>query len=142
MHLRKIKLNKKLLFFSAIIALVCLEVFWFLFLGGGSAFISSYLNKNTERISGIILFEGKDCEHCAKVDVFIENNNVQDKVAFTTLEVFNNSNNANILADKARICGLDQDHIGVPFLWDGKNCVVGYVDVIKFFQDAIRPKKP
>ena len=43
----------------------------------------------------------------------------------------------NILLDKSQICGLDSSKIGTPFLWDGKNCILGYVDVIKFFQQEI-----
>ncbi|OGZ72810.1 MAG: hypothetical protein A2908_00320 [Candidatus Staskawiczbacteria bacterium RIFCSPLOWO2_01_FULL_38_12b] len=97
--------------------------------------------KKTPQVSGIILFEGNNCSYCDKVDDFIKSNAIESKVPFTRLEVFDNSFNANLLADKAQVCGLDSSHIGVPFLWDGTTCVVGYVDVITFFREKIT-KKP
>ncbi len=100
----------------------------------------SYFHRNSS-VSGIILFEGDNCSHCQTVENFIKNNNIDQKIAFARLEVFNNSANANILADKSQICGLNPEQIGVPFLWDGKNCVVGDVSVIKFFKDNVATTK-
>ena len=45
----------------------------------------------------------------------------------------NNQNNAKELTEKARICGLPTDSIGVPFLWDGEKCFIGDQDIINFF---------
>lgn len=90
---------------------------------------------------GIILFFGDGCPHCKIVSDFIKANNVASKVKFTELEVFNNQNNAKILAQKAQVCKIDQSQIGVPFLWDGKTCIVGDQDVIKFFQNQLNAKK-
>src|SRR3989344_3238709 len=82
-----------------------------------------------------VLFYDDNCSHCVKVD-----NNIEDKVDFIRLEVFENDTNKNILADKAQICGLDSEYIGVPFLWIGesKKCVVGYVDIIDFFKSLLK----
>lgn len=123
------------------IILILLAIFLFLFFHKELINILSYFDKNNPSISGMILFEGNDCSHCVTVDNFITNNNIEDKIKFTRLEVFDNSVNANILEDKAQICGLDDSHMGVPFLWDGEHCIVGYVDVIKFFQDKIAEKQ-
>ena len=51
-------------------------------------------------MQGVILFEGVNCSHCTKVENFIKNNKVEDNISFTRLEVFENSYNADILADK------------------------------------------
>lgn len=99
-----------------------------------------HFQKPNPPVLGIILFEGNGCAHCAKVETFIKNNNVEQKIAFTRLEVFDNSANASILADRAQACGLPPARLGVPFLWDGKKCVIGDVDIIQFFQQRLAKK--
>lgn len=126
--------NKLLIITATVIVLVGL--FYFGYTNGSLEKIFSYLNKPKIEVNGIILFYGDGCSHCENVDKFIKENNVEDKVEFTKLEVFNNKANANILVEKANACGLPTDKIGVPFLWDSKNCISGDVDIIKFFQNA------
>jgi hypothetical protein len=82
----------------------------------------------------IILFYGVGCPHCEIVDEFIEKNGIEEKVFFSHKEVYYNKDNANILIEKAQICGFDASGIGVPFLWDGKHCFVGDKDIIEFFK--------
>lgn len=136
MNLFGVKMNKDMLLFTAAVVVIVLSVFLF-FNKVGFLKIWDYFHKSNSSVSEIILFYGNNCDHCAKVDNFIANNNIEAKVVFTRLEVFNNSANADILADKARICGLDPSQIGVPFLWDGAHCIIGDVDVIAFFQQKI-----
>ncbi len=129
--------RKNVIFFSVVGCFVIAEALLFLFYGNGLTQIKSYFVKQNPVPNGILLFEGEKCLSCTKVETFIKNNAVESKVAFTRLEVFGNEFNADMLADKAQTCGLDPAQIGVPFLWDGKNCVLGYLDVIKFFQQKI-----
>ena len=102
--------------------------------------IASYSHKDVVLSNEILLFYSKNCENCTKVDNFIKNNNIEKKVTFTRLEVVNDNENTNLLADKAQACGISPKDYGVPFLWDGKNCSIGYVDVIKFFKQAAKIK--
>lgn len=133
----------KVLICLAVVLLVLILLKGFqLYNNGGFTKIVSYFHKEETPINGIILFYGNRCSHCAKVDNFIKNNRIEDKVMFTRLEVFDNVANSNVLADKSQICGLNPRQIGVPFLWDGEHCIIGYVDVIKFFQEKISLKKP
>ncbi len=134
-------LPKNVLFLTIILVIAVLEIFLFLVFGGGANKIVSYFNNNNSFVGGIILFEGNNCPQCVTVDNYIKNNKLQDKVAFTRLEVFENKANAKMLEDKAKICGLDSSHIGVPFVWDNGHCIVGYVDVLKFFREKLA-KKP
>ena len=123
-------MNKNLL--SIIIAAVLIVL--------GSSLIIGFFSFNKPKvdITGIILFYGDGCSHCKLVDDFISQNNVEAKVKFARLEVFNNKDNAQILSERAKACGINTADIGVPFLWDGKTCLVGDPDVIKFFQDKIK----
>lgn len=82
----------------------------------------------------IILFYGDGCPHCEIVDKYIKENKVEDKVSFTKKEVYNNQKNQKELIEKAKICGIPDDSIGVPFLWDEEKCFIGDQDIINFFK--------
>ena len=86
-----------------------------------------------------ILFYGYTCPHCKTVNDWLEKNNVKDKVKFDHLEVYKNKDNNNLLTDKAKSCGLDENQIGVPFLYDiEKNeCMSGSDKIIEFFEGKI-----
>jgi len=86
---------------------------------------------------GVVLYYGDGCPHCAKVDAFITENNVEQKVQFIRKEVYNNKSNARELAKAAKQCGLPTDNIGIPFLWTGTQCLTGEVDIIAFFQKQL-----
>jgi len=133
---------RKNIIFIVVIILTALAVFLILMYSNiGFLNILTYFEKPDIYEDKIILFYSKDCSHCAKVDSFIEGNKIEGKIAFTRLNV-NEDSNANILADKAQICGVDVQKIGIPFLWNGpaQKCVLGYADVIKFFQEKVSKK--
>ena len=90
--------------------------------------------------SQIVLFYGDGCPHCAIVEDYIKNNNIKERLSFEEKEVYYNQNNAKELEAKAKICGLATDSIGVPFLWDGLKCYVGYQDIINFLNQKINEK--
>ncbi len=98
-----------------------------------------FKNKKPES-NGIILFYREDCLHCQNVEKYIEDNKIGEKVKFEKKEIYYDTNNAEILVEKAKICGLSTEEIGVPFLWDGKNCIVGDQDIINFFGSQIKGK--
>lgn len=92
---------------------------------------------NGDNNSKIILFYGAGCPHCAVVEEYIKQNKIDEKITFARKEVRQNKDNANELVEKAKVCGLPTDSIGVPFLWDGTNgdkCYVGDKDVIDYFK--------
>jgi glutaredoxin len=90
-----------------------------------------------ESKGGIIFFYGEGCPHCAKVEEFFKDNNVEDKVDFIKKEVYRNKSNASDLAARAKDCGLSTERIGIPFLWDGSKCLIGDEDIIDFFKQKI-----
>jgi glutaredoxin len=91
-------------------------------------------SKKDQSESQIILFYGDGCPHCAIVEEYIKENSIGDKISFAQKEVYYNQNNAKELEVKAKICGLSTDSIGVPFLWDGEDCLIGDQDIINFFK--------
>ena len=90
--------------------------------------------KENQPADQIILFYGNGCPHCAIVEDYINKNKIQEKIPLIQKEVYYNQNNAKDLEAKAKICGLPTDSIGVPFLWNGKDCLIGDKDIINFFE--------
>lgn len=87
-----------------------------------------------------ILFYGDGCPHCAKVEKWLSDNKVAEKVKFNVLEVWKNQDNSKLLSQKAEACGIsDENSIGVPFLYDIANnkCLSGETDVENFFKSKI-----
>jgi len=82
----------------------------------------------------IILFYGDGCPHCEIVDKYIDENKVEEKVYFVRKEVYNNEENQKELIEKAKICGIANNNIGVPFLWNKGMCLIGDQDIINFFE--------
>jgi glutaredoxin len=93
-----------------------------------------FVLKKSKTNGQIVLFYGDGCPHCENVDAFVAENGIETKVPFVKKEVFNNQTNAAEMADFAKQCGLATDSIGVPFLWDGRNCFTGDIDIINFFK--------
>lgn len=85
----------------------------------------------------IILFYGDGCPHCALVEKYIAENAAETKVPFVKKEVYHDKQNATELKAKAAACNLPTDSIGVPFLWDGSECIIGDQPIIKFFRQKI-----
>ncbi len=126
-----------LTFFVAVLVFMLLLSANFSFLGW-----TGYFEKNDPYKDSIILFFHSECLYCAKVDDYLAANKVEAKVDFVRLNVLQSDYNRNELQDKAQLCGLEVETIGVPFLWDGpsKRCVIGYIDIIDFFRQKL--KKP
>jgi glutaredoxin len=112
------------------------------------SFFSFFRGKNetsqTEDLgntSQIIFFYGDGCPHCKIVEKYISDNDIGDKVAFQEKEIYKNKRNSAMLLEKAKVCGIDEASIGVPFLWDGEKCYTGDKDLIKFFDNKINENK-
>jgi glutaredoxin len=106
----------------------------------GFHFLEGHNNVSSNSTSStIILFYGIGCPHCAKVEQFIKENRIKEKMTFKEKEVYFNKENANQLVEVAKKCGFNENEIGVPFLWDGENqkCIVGDEPIINFFKEKL-----
>ena len=106
----------------------------------GLANVGDNASEEKANQGAIILFFGDGCPHCAKVEKYLSKNNIKDKISFKEKEVYYNQDNAKELAEKAKICGLPTDSIGVPFLWNGTKCYIGDQDIINFFKQKINER--
>lgn len=117
-------MNKKLILLTILFAVVSITAFFI-------------LAENKTPNGQLILYYSEECPHCKIVEEFISQNNIQNKISFIRKEVSANQINAEEMAEKAKICGIPVDSIGVPFLWDGGKCFIGDQPIIDFFKQKI-----
>ncbi len=86
-------------------------------------------------VTGTVYYYGAECPHCKKINEFLEENKIAEKVTFAKKEVWHDSGNAKEMTKAAEQCGLDKKDIGVPFVFDNGTCLIGEPDVRKFFSD-------
>ena len=111
----------------------------FIVLGIGFYFSREKNSSPNQDLKGIVLFYGIGCPHCAKVEEFIKENKIKEKIVFEEKEVYFNKDNVKKLVEIAKKCGFNEKEIGVPFLWDGENqrCIVGDEPIINFFKEKL-----
>ncbi|MCL5410711.1 MAG: thioredoxin family protein [Patescibacteria group bacterium] len=86
--------------------------------------------------SDIVMFVGEGCPHCKKIEEYIKTNKIDEKVQFDLKEVWYNKDNAKVMQEKADVCKISKDNLGVPLLFDGSTskCYVGEVEITDFFK--------
>lgn len=89
---------------------------------------------------GKILFYRDDCPHCKIVEAYVEKNNVRSKVTYDFLEIRTSQANTDLMLEKAKICNIPLDQVGVPFFWDGAHCIIGDTPITDYFDKQINNK--
>jgi len=130
------EIKQKIFFIVLIILIVAGLISFFVWQNNKKGNPSNPQPSNGE-FDGIILFYGDGCTHCAALEEWMTENNIESKVEMKKLEVFNNQENQELLVKKAEACNLAADTIGVPFLWTGTDCVVGDQPIEDYFNQKI-----
>ncbi len=95
----------------------------------------SRLNKaEVKNKSGMVLFYSTTCPHCKNVEKFINDNNIKEKIALEEREVGSSEDNSFLMQKKAKECGIKENNLGVPFLWNGEMCIVGDIPIIDYLE--------
>ncbi|OGI16223.1 MAG: hypothetical protein A3E38_01830 [Candidatus Moranbacteria bacterium RIFCSPHIGHO2_12_FULL_54_9] len=81
-----------------------------------------------------VYYYGEGCPHCKVVNEFLEANNIAEKVSFEKKEVWYDKDNAWEMAQRAKVCGIAPEGMGVPFVYADGKCLVGEPDVMSFFK--------
>lgn len=97
--------------------------------------------KPVENNSAIIFFYGEGCPHCEKVEKYFQEKGIHNKINFEEKEVYKNTGNAKLLSEKAKVCGIKENEIGVPLLWADGKCHIGDEEIIKFFNEKVNEEK-
>ncbi|MFA6973322.1 MAG: hypothetical protein WC238_01100 [Parcubacteria group bacterium] len=121
-------MNKQMKIFLTFVAAVVVlggVLGWFMFKQSPTATVTA----------DTILFYGEECPHCKDVDKFLADNKIADKVRYDSVEVWHNKDNAALMLQKAKECGLAEDAVGVPFAWSEGKCFIGTPDVEALFKE-------
>ena len=72
------------------------------------------------------------------MEEYFEKNKVAEKIEFEQAEVYTVKANAEILKQKAEVCGVSLAELGVPMLWNDGKCLVGDRDIISYFEGRLK----
>jgi phage FluMu protein Com len=125
------KTEKKLIIILGVLTFVTVLVF---------LLIKVKENQFLKKADGtMVYFFGKGCPHCAVVNKFFKENEIEKKFQFEKREVFYNETNKRLLILLAKEkCNLKKEEIGVPFFWDGFECFIGEGSIINFFERKLK----
>lgn len=86
-------------------------------------------------LSGYEYYWGDGCPHCKIVDEFTQNWTGKDKINIKKLEVWKNTKNAELMAERAKNCNIVRTEMGVPLLVtpEGK-CLIGDQPIIEHYK--------
>lgn len=86
----------------------------------------------------IIIYYGKGCPHCTKVEEYIKASKADEKVKLAMKEIWYDKENASEMNTKADICKVNKDELGVPFMYSASNskCYTGDQDIIDYLKNA------
>ena len=87
--------------------------------------------------SKVVVYYGDTCPHCHDViDWLDENQQIKDHSGVIFKEVYKNQANAQQMMAKAEECNLSSaSGIGVPFLYDQGQCIIGGQSIIEYLQE-------
>lgn len=109
----------------------------FLIIGLGGYFLSrpEQTNNSAVPVTSYEYFWGENCPHCKNVADFLDSWDKKDKINITKYEVYNNKDNATLMSQRAKECGLSLGSLGVPFMVtpDGQ-CITGDTPIIDHFK--------
>jgi hypothetical protein len=96
---------------------------------------SGTTTQETTTLSNLVLFFGIGSPWSAKVEEFIVEKKVEEKVKIEKREVFLDPQNKELLRKIANFCNLEEPTI--PLLWDPqqKKCILGYEEIIKYLEE-------
>ena len=83
------------------------------------------------------LYVGDGCPHCAIVEQYIKDNNIDAKLTIVQKEVWHNEQNNAELLQVGAMCGLKGDNLGIPLLYAEGNCYDGDQPVINFIKSRV-----
>ncbi len=83
----------------------------------------------------IIFFWGQGCPHCAKVESFIQKNNLDKILNIEKKEVYFNQKNREEFLQICKDHGIDLDKAGVPLALVDGQCLVGDEPIIQALKD-------
>jgi len=110
-----------------ILSLAALGLIWFVVKKTGGE-----EHKPTE----LAIYIADGCHFCAQVEDYVKTNRLEEKLPIVFKEVSKSQNNAGELVQRAEKCGLDTNRLGVPILYDGRDCYQGDGEINNYLKNA------
>jgi glutaredoxin-related protein len=85
----------------------------------------------------IVLFYSLSCTHCQALEKYMADNEVEKKITLERKEISGSKDNLNEMMSMGVECGIASNQLGVPFLWNNGECLVGDGEIEKFFAGEI-----
>lgn len=85
-----------------------------------------------------IFYWGKTCPHCHDTIDWMDKYKIDEKIVVVRKEVYENDNNAKELAQNAKICGIAEKEIKIPFMFTkNQKCITGTPDITSYLKEQI-----
>ncbi len=85
-----------------------------------------------------VFYWGEACPHCHDTIDWMEENKINEKVKVIRKEIYENKDNAKELIQNAKLCGINEKEIGVPFMYTkSQKCLIGTPDITSYLQEEI-----
>jgi len=85
-----------------------------------------------------IFYWGETCPHCHDTIDWMEENIIDGKLKVIRKEISKNDNNAKELIQNAKICGINEKEVGIPFMFTKtQKCLVGTPDITSYLREEL-----
>ncbi len=85
-----------------------------------------------------IFYWGETCPNCHNAIDWMKENKVDQQIKVIKKEIYENKKNANELIQNAKDCGINENEIGVPFMFTkDQRCLVGTPDIISYLEGEL-----
>ncbi len=94
-------------------------------------------NNTPENETQTTLYYGITCSYCKIVEEWLEENiEIKEKSNIVAKEVYNNQENSKELLERTEECQIGENSgIGVPFLYDNGECIIGSQPIINHLKE-------
>jgi glutaredoxin len=85
-----------------------------------------------------IFYWGETCPHCHDTIDWMDQNKIEEQTKVIRKEIYKNKDNAKELVQNAKTCGINENEIGVPFMFTKtKKCLVGTPEITSYLTEEI-----
>lgn len=86
----------------------------------------------------IYIYTSEQCAYCSTVENAVVKGQVNRKLPVVFREISRDEQNALEMLAVTQKCGLNIAKIGVPFLYDGQNCLEGTDKIMRYIDERMR----
>ncbi len=93
------------------------------------------VNDQILNLNDYVLYFGETCPFCKELEKFLIDNNLKEKLNLVEKEIYYNQKNLEEFKSVAKICNLNLNELGVPFMWAKGECLMGYDKILEYLRN-------